>query len=488
MRSQPRSHSSPAVCNAWFALPALLCGGLAGLLDPVASGAAVPETLPALLGQAYRHQKHGWIFLHVEGSPRACGFQHGYLLSREITESLRVTRALWEHGSAVEWAWLVAKAGTLIEPGVDARNLAEVDGLVEGLQAAGVATSRAEMLTYNAWFELDWYWWPMEKKKMGSEAPQPVRQSCSAFIATGRQTADGNVVLGHNSMVDYPEAAANIILDIRPDQGHRILMQAWPGWIHSGTDFFVTDAGLVGAETTLGSFERYAEHGIPEFARMRRATQDAGSIAEWCEIMKRGNNGGYANAWLLGDVRSGEIARLELGLKCTALETKRDGFFLGSNLAEDLKLLRFETDANDSDIRLSSVARRVRWKRLMAEHAGRIDLKRARAFEADHYDSFHRKVNPGSRTLCGHYELEGQFWGGWPAGPFAPAGTFDAKVVDAGMARAMSFEARWGSACGRSFDARKFLAAHPQFDWMSDLLKSRPAQPWTVFKAGERKP
>ena len=34
------------------------------------------------------------------------------------------------------------------------------------------------------------------------------------------------------------------------------------------------------------------------------------------------------------------------------------------------------------------------------------------------------------------------------------------------MAKEMSFAARWGSACGTAFDAEKFLAAHPQFDWM----------------------
>jgi hypothetical protein len=67
--------------------------------------------------------------------------------------------------------------------------------------------------------------------------------------------------------------------------------------------------------------------------------------------------------------------------------------------------------------------------------------------------------------------------------PFGCAGTVEAKVVDAAMARDMSFAARWGSACGRAFDARRFLAAHPQFDWMQDILKSRPAEPWTVFRS-----
>ena len=465
-------------------LPILLWPGFASHAD---GGSSVSEPQRSLLRQAARHQRHGWIYLHIEGAPRERGFQHGYLLAGEIAERLRVTRRLWEHDSALEWSWLLDKTVPFIEPKIDAENVAEIDGIVEGLKAAGVSSSRAELMVYNAWFELDWYWWPKEKKKMmETDVPHPVKQSCSSFIATGNMTADGGVVLGHNSMVDYPEAAYNVILHIAPEMGHCILMQTAPGLIHSGTDFFVTDAGLVGSETTIGSFNGFDEQGIPEFARVRRAMQDASSIEQWCETMKRGNNGGYANAWLLGDVRSGEIARLELGLKHLRLEKKRDGYFIGSNIAEDLKILRFETDANENDVRLSNIARRVRWNKLMARHAGKIDLKLAKQFEADHHDSYFGKENPGARTLCGHYELDDQVWGAWPGAPFYPAGTFDAKVVDSSMAKEMSLAARWGSACGRPFDAQAFLAAHPQFDWMKDILESRPAQPWTTFRAGEK--
>jgi hypothetical protein len=85
-------------------------------------------------------------------------------------------------------------------------------------------------------------------------------------------------------------------------------MQATVGFIHSGSDFFVTDAGLVGSETTISDFFPFDENGVPEFSRMRTATQYASSIDEWCNIMKKDNNGGYANAWLLGDINTNEIA------------------------------------------------------------------------------------------------------------------------------------------------------------------------------------
>jgi hypothetical protein len=219
---------------------------------------------------------------------------------------------------------------------------------------------------------------------------------------------------------------------------------------------------------------------------MRRATQDADGIDAWIEIMKAGNNGGYANAWLLGDVNTGEVARLELALRNVVLERTRDGYFAGSNVPVSLKILRHETELNETDVRLSSVARGVRWKQLLSANRGKIDADRAKRFLADHRDVFIGADRLGSRGLCAHCESEREPVGSYPGVPYAPVGAVDAKVVDAGMAKSMSFAARLGSGCGRGFDAAAFLAAQPQFEWMTDILKSRASQPWVVFRAGER--
>jgi hypothetical protein len=450
------------------------------LADPQLS--LTPEQ-QAWLTKARRFSRAGWIYLHTEGEARQRGFQHGYLLAKEIADGLRVTRLQWQHHSAMEWPWLVNRAAAMFVPRIDAENLAELEGIAEGARAAGANVSRDELIAYNGIIELSDYWWPTELKKLKDGAPPPVREACSSFVATGTWTKDGNIVLGHNTMESYSDVFPNVIQDIVPTQGHRILWQTTPGWIHSGTDFFITAAGIAGSETTIGDFEGFDTNGVPEFARMRRATQDAGSIDEWCEIMKRHNNGGYANAWLLGDAKTREIARFELGLKYASYEKKRDGYFVGSNVAENRKILLLETDRKDTDIRLSSVARRVRWKQLMKEYAGRVDLARAKRFEADHFDTWRGKEIPGGRSLCGHFELDSEGQG--HDVPFACSGTVDAKVVDAKMLNRMAFDARWGSACGTAFRAGKFLAAHPQFEWMTDILQDRPAQPWTTFHAGE---
>jgi hypothetical protein len=435
------------------------------------------------LSKANRHEKNGWIYLHIEGNAHQRGFEHGYLLSKEIKESIHIISEVWKYQTTMNWNWVVARGHDILTTKTDPENLAEIDGIVKGMEAAGVTTSRDEIVSLNGYMELLWYWWPMVKDSIGVNAPDPLKQSCSSFIATGTMTKDGGIVLGHNTHDDYYDPLCNVIIDILPEKGHRILMQTYPGFIHSGTDFFITDAGIVGSETTIGAFFPFDRKGVPEFSRMRTATQYASTIDQWCEIMKKGNNGGYANAWLIGDINTNEIARLELGLKYIGFEKKKDGYFIGSNVAEDLRILRFETKKTDNtNIKQSSIARRVRWKQLMNENAGKIDINNAQLFEADHYDTYLNQDKPGTRTLCAHNELdEGYYWGE----PFAPSGVLDGKVVDSKMAKQMSFVARWGAACGMPFDAKKFLEQHPQYDWMDGLLKDRPTQPWTVFKVGE---
>jgi hypothetical protein len=62
------------------------------------------------ISRAHRESRPGWIFLQIEGGAEERGFQHGYLMSREIAEEIRIRRAVWKHGTAREWSWLVEKA------------------------------------------------------------------------------------------------------------------------------------------------------------------------------------------------------------------------------------------------------------------------------------------------------------------------------------------------------------------------------------------
>ena len=436
------------------------------------------------LANAEKHSKNGWTYLHIQGAPRERGFQHGYLLAKEIDEGIRIQKKVWEYDSALEWEWMVKMSMELFAAKIDPENMAEIDGIAEGLKAAGSRTTKEEVIAYNAASEFLGGWWPTVKDTVSPNAPDPKKESCSSFIATGGMTKDGGIVLGHNTWSSYYYAVFNVVMDIIPEKGNRILMQTAAGLIHSGTDFFITAGGLVGSETTIGDFVPFDPSGTPEFSRMRKATQYASSIDEWCAMMKKDNNGGYASAWLIGDVKTNEIARLELGLKHIGFERTKNGYFSGSNIAEDPKLLRFETTSNEVNIKNANIARRVRWKQLMKEHKGMIDLEKAEAFLADHTDTYLNTTVPGSRGLCGHMELDAQMNG--LDEPFYPLGAYDGKVVDSKMAKRMSFRAHWGSPCNIPFIAADYLKAHPQYDWMEGLITDRPAEQWVDFVAGEK--
>src|SRR5438552_17130060 len=122
-----------------------------------------------------------------------------------------ITKASWEYTSSMTWQWLDERAGQLFVSRIDPENLAELEGIAEGVTAAGHPATRDEIIAYNGIIELTGYWWPTELKKIKDGPGPAVRESCSSFIATGGMTRDGNVVLGHNTMMDYNDVFPNII-------------------------------------------------------------------------------------------------------------------------------------------------------------------------------------------------------------------------------------------------------------------------------------
>ncbi|MCX6570521.1 MAG: C45 family autoproteolytic acyltransferase/hydrolase [Candidatus Aminicenantes bacterium] len=437
------------------------------------------------VAKASRAEKNGWVYLHIEGKPLARGFQHGYLLAKEIAESLRVEKHMTWWNTGKEWPYFVEQTLKMFTPKIDAEYREEMEGITAGARKAGVDVSYGDILLLNASAEIMGYWYP----SLQDDTPQQKTGGCSAFIATGKATSDGRIVMAHNTWSFFVPADTNVVIDLLPEKGARILMQGFPAAIHSGTDFFICSSGLVGTETTIDYFKGFDPAGIPEFVRIRKAMQYAHDLDEALKIMIDGNNGGYANTWLFGDVHSNEIARLELGLKVHSIERTRDGFYSGSNITENVPLMRQETDSDFDNIKHSDIARRVRWLDLFDKWMGKIDVERGKLMLGDHYDVYAGRENPGDRTICGHWELApdpaGNSSDTW-AKPFYPAGALDGKVVDARMAEQMTFWAKWGSSCDIPFDAPKFLQEHRQYDYLNGYLKSRPTQPWTVFKSGSK--
>ena len=388
-------------------------------------------------GPAYRYPAAGWIYLHIEGKPYERGYQHGYLMAREIPEYLE--RCAANLGTnAAGWGGLRTQASALFLRGFDREILEEMRGIADGASDAGTQWQGrrldvVDILVANVTVELGELRSAMAVTPTGLEPFQfsppayydkkrdSLLDHCSAFAATGPATRDGKMVIGHVTW--WPLTLAeqtNIWIDVKPENGHRVLMQSYPGGIESGTDWYQNDAGIVLTETTIRQTP-FNPQGTPVAFRARMAIQYGGSIDEVVRQLGTRNNGLYTNEWLMGDARTNEIAMYELGTAHTKLwrSGKNEwfgdtpGFYWGNNNAKDLTIrTEYLPDPQGRPEYVPYVPqpRDLAWQSLYRQYRGQIDEQFA-------YLAF--------RTA-----------------PLVSGSTMDAKVVTAEMANQMMV---WGA-------------------------------------------
>ncbi|MHB8301883.1 MAG: C45 family autoproteolytic acyltransferase/hydrolase [Acidobacteriaceae bacterium] len=470
----------------------LFLGGIVSLgQSPAASTASTPAPSPQLKG-AYRFERAHWIYVHLQGTPQQIGYQHGYLLAPEIDDAFHGVRLENTHSTHRNWAFFRATAKNIYWPHIEPQYREELQGIAAGAKAHGVRDMDIwDVVALNGFLETPGYYVPYleQKQHLKTTANLKAPGHCSAFVATGDWTEDHRPVIAHSMWENFISGEYwRIIFDIAPQHGYRILMDGFPGKIDSGDDFGINSAGIEITETTIAGFHGFDPNGIPEFVRARKAMQYAASIDDYERIMLAGNNGGYANDWLIADNHANEVARLELGLKVHRLWRSKNGYFVGSNFPSDPTLIKEETDFNPNDPASSMNARHKRWDQLMAQYKGRIDAQLAQHFLADHFDAYSHKEGPNERTLCGHVDVSKRGIPQWGDPPFATDGAVNAKAADSSMVGKLSFFARSGRPCGQDFLLQPFLAMHPQFGWEKPELEDMKGNPWASFQGDDHAP
>ena len=400
-------------------------------------------------GSAYRFPQAGWIYLHIEGEPYERGYQYGKLLSPEIADYIKAL-ATYRSPKAPTEAWRDMRllCNVLFLRRYDPEYLEEMKGIADGAAAAGAkfdgrAVDLQDIVAVNSSIEIDFLDSAAESTPTGLEGkrfqeppyakPKKLPPShCSAFAATGPATADGKIVFGHITMWNlYHVRHFNVWLDVKPAKGHRVLMQTFPGGIMSGMDYYLNDAGLLVAETTITQ-THFDVNGWSLVARIRKALQYADSIDKAVEILAKDNNGLYTNEWLLGDTKTNEIAMFELGTHKSKLwrSGKNEwigntpGFYWGCNNTKDLQV-RLETipgvEGRPGNMVFAPTDRDLTWMRLYDKYKGKINADFG--FEA------------------------------FTTPPLAAFPSCDAKFTTSAMAKELKTYALFGPPLGRTWEA-----------------------------------
>lgn len=354
------------------------------------------------VGAGYRFPQDGWWVVHIEGEPYERGVQHGRLMWSEIEAHVRCFATTYsDKGPREAWRLLRTLCESLFLSKFDREYLEEMRGIADGATAEGAKfhghpLDLIDIATLNLWPEIMTLPWAADAMPTGLEGtkfpeastrttPPTKPGHCSAFAATGPATADGKIIFGHITMFNlYPSTFYNIWLDVKPAKGHRVLMQSFPGGIHSGMDYYMNDVGILCSETTIDQ-TRLDAAGAPLSSRIRKSLQYADSIDEVVSTLLENNNGLYTNEWMLADIKTNEIAMFELGTRTHKLYRSSknewfggtEGFYWGCNNTKDLQV-RLETIAATHDRPANMVwnpsDRDVEWLKLYKKHKGKMTV------------------------------------------------------------------------------------------------------------------
>ena len=343
---------------------------------------------------AYRYNCQGWIYVHVEGEPYDRGFQYGYLLADEIVDLITrwsntvhkmpvlggftgsIGSARYNKTSERWWDFLKTRSMRVFWPYYPEEYQQEIKGIADGVAARGNKIFGREItyediLTSNQMYETMQHITnpskgvhPLktflnllreiipgldetdENNIISTVLSQPPTDHCSGFIATGDATTNGQIVISQET---FPGATSwwasfyvfqrwNVILDITPADGYRLMMSTAPGYIWSDQNYYQNEKGVVFIDTTHAVQGPWMRTGLPLSIRTRKAAQYAQSIDDVVYHLKYDSNGVWPAIWLIGDTKTGEIARFEQGTDRYAIWRTTDGFYWSANNIMDPKI------------------------------------------------------------------------------------------------------------------------------------------------------
>ena len=155
-----------------LATPSVAAFGATASSPSVSSSFSSPDPR---LGDSYKFHEGGWTYVHLSGTPEEIGFQHGYLLAREIEDNVQVYSVEGVNVYKRPWEFFRQAGKNVLWPKLDPEYQAELKGIAEGLKAQGSKVDLWDMVAINGNEELTGYYLPMvgrEGRQAGSGGGQ----------------------------------------------------------------------------------------------------------------------------------------------------------------------------------------------------------------------------------------------------------------------------------------------------------------------------
>lgn len=292
--------------------------------------------------------RRGWRFLHLEGSPRELGLQHGRLLGPLVRDTVREylnAMAFWRGLGRRE----LLRRGRLMEPFIPDRYREEMAALAEGAEVP-----YEDILVAHTFLE----------------SVQAV--ACSCYAAYGANTRDGGVVFGRN--LDFLSMGfahrCGVVAFVKPDGGIPFVSAGWAGWC--GT---LTAVNLRGLCLGLMNVPKLSQHspGMPYAIMFRRMAQETTTCHEAVEML-RSTQRTFSNNIMLAQTeptRRALVAEYDVNGVAVREPAAGEEFIVSTNHFRKLGREQERTD-RDGKGRYATLCREVARRKGALDHRARL--------------------------------------------------------------------------------------------------------------------
>lgn len=371
-------------------------------------------------GKGFRYNIKGWTYIHIEGEPYERGYQYGYLAAMEIIDILQrwanfghdvpvmklfiIKNLPKNYDKLTNLWWNICRSRSMryFEKHIPNENKQEIKGIVNALndreveifgrsvEYEDIVASQFVQEVWYAFFHFSSYkrFHPIRNIIYGlrdiftGKTNHQELGHCHAIIATGDATENGEIVAAHATIFnEYIAERCNFIVDIKPSTGYRFIMTAPPGSLWSQEDYYQNEKGIILTETELVPQGPFNIRKTPKGIRSRTAIQYSASIDEIIDNLQKGNNGLIPNEWLIGDTKTGEIARLEQALYNTPVTRTKNGIFFSCCAPNNNKVEKELWGLVPKTIAINYYNNKYdnkvidKFNELKREHYGKIDIE-----------------------------------------------------------------------------------------------------------------
>ncbi len=319
--------------------------------------------------EAYVENVEGVRIVHLGGTPREIGLQHGRLLKTEIVSLLDYF--FNEKGSlfGISPNDLLRGAKSL-KPHIPAEYMQEMEGIAE---AAGVPLDR--IIYANIFLDI------ASAGMVGAKLPL-----CSNFVALPG-AAKGEIIHARN--LDWPGdefiVSMNTVFEITPAQGTPFVSAGWPGMV--GTLTGMNSRGITMGEMTSMSTDATVD-GMPIMMLLRKLLQESANLADAYSILDKGPRTTGYNVVVV-DPAAKDAFIVEMSASKILRYAPQDGLLWRTNHYLDPSLKKtqrkpmaviYGTGKTDTDYRY------MRLEQLLNENRGNIDPTIAQIIMSDTFD------------------------------------------------------------------------------------------------------